>query len=405
MSLSLPPSGPFTQIMNGYFGNYTTDVQKMIWNSFLQEQGLSSNPSDTDTTRLQKFSEYITSYYDDMLVPDIKVGEKTKIIFSIFDILIELMQTMTTTQVTSQQLRVFLTKKQEQYRQMMSKTVLYVGDPPGAKKADGNYTVSTPNADPSKFNLGYGNITLQDVFTNMVKQADQNYEAQLRDSSKPNDAVIFNIGRPALTEKSYALGMFPVGHPLDASFTLQVRKTANGVYQMSVSFGAQSLQYEGFGGFFGFPTVSSNTLATSATTTSNATINTAISSFSSIFYQVYNQFKGTQYELANTTDSPDNSIIYNIKINWADKIKYSYVGDDNNSKNEYARQAGLRGENNKRAQSFIDANKSRTDILKDFSDQQGRVIDAASNGRLQTSNIIQSTVRQLQNIMNAIFKR
>ena len=429
MSISIPPSGPFTQMMEGYFGNYSTDVKTVIWRSFLETQGLTANPNDSDNARLQAFSNYVTHYYNNLLEPEVKFAEKTKVIWTVFDVLLLIMKSMTQTQITSQQLQTFLIKKQQEYRKEMARTVLYQGDPPGSPKADGDQTVTTPSSDPALFKLGYGDLTLKELLTQIVQAADQNYELSQRNvvlNGTPvvNNEVEFKLSRSPGQDVQTLFGLFPLpGSDLLSYITLKAKKTADNTYQLSVKFDTQERQYpNGLSQFFGGAGSSIVTITKSTDSrTVLGSLDTAITSLTSQFYGIYNQYKGTYWEVPPPprsqfenseyfTEELYQNVVkqyksYNLRINWADNIKFSYVGNDNNLKNEFFKQSGQRGEFNKRAQSFIDANKSRADILKDFSEQQQRVVDAASNGRQQTLNILQGTVRQLQTILNSIFKR
>lgn len=391
MTINLPPSGRFTQLINGYFGNFDQSVKDVIWTSFLEEEGLTTAPPDTDSAQLQKFANYVTSYYDNLLVPDVRVAERTKVVWTIFDILIAMMNTMTTTQVTSQRLRAFLTRKQDEYRQQMNKSVLYISAPistntvlignaqPQASQ-DGVSTVTTPNQDPALFNLGYGNITIKDVLEYLVGQADQNFLQFSRGEATTNPMVTFNLGG----------NMNGVSTVNGATYSYQfdVQKISSTDYTIRIRINDLHLVVD---------QVFGNHLA-AATSADSGTITTSdpYASLKTNFYNIYNNPPPVP---------PRMSARPPLTIFWPDKSRFTYGGTDQSLQNLYAQKVGIRAENNKRMQSFIDANKSRSDILQDFSAQQGQVVDAASTGKSATSNLLQTTIRQLQTILTAIFKK
>lgn len=424
---SLPPvPGPYNDMLNGYFGNYTNDVKSAIWQSFLETNQLPSDPDPASAANLKAFSTYINNYYDNLIGPDIPIVERTRIIWNIFDILIAMMRTMTKTQITSQQLQKYYLLKQQEYREEMKRTVLYMGTPINDPKADGDQTITTPNSDPALFNLGYGDITLQEVFTTLIAQAQQNYIMSQRNGTS-NDAATFKLATsPRPQYLTYTTIM--KAPKLETYVTLSVRQSSPGFYQLDVRLDTQEMTYPnetarklGING-----TVRTITPWNQSFPVSNTSSNGPVTFFKDMFYSMYNTYKGQYWEIAPqsfssaqaelqavadlelTNELYNNYVamfkLYNLRINWLDEIKFTYVGSDNNKKNIYSTMAGKRGEFNKRSQSFIDANKSRSDTIKDFSNQQANTVDQASNGRQQTSSMLQSVLQQLQTIMNSIFK-
>ncbi len=402
-AITTPTSGPFYSMLKSYFGNYQSDVQQAIWTSFLEELQLQENPVDQDVDRLFAFSQYVHAYYENLLPPDLLFSEKTKIIFSIFDILIRMMETATTSQITSQKMCAVLTKKQEEYRQMMAKTVLYVGQ--YDYNFDGKETKTYVDQDPSKFILGYGNFTVQDIFDYLVITADANYQNNSIDPSKPNTAAEFKIGRPpgavydAEANLNMALFLSQIG------FSFSVQKTGAGSYQMGVQLFSGSDPNASHPALLLNPNTNAAPYIIDAaygTTPLNTSSSEVFAKLQSLFYSVYNRNSGKIYEIETGDDR------YNMKnriqLSWPNNINYIYLGDDKDSLNEYSKQAGLRGESNKREQSSIDSTKSRIDILKDFISQQKQLVSSSSTSKGQVSNLYQSIIRQMQNILNTIFK-
>lgn len=155
MTTLYPVSGTYGSILQAYFGQIGAKDKQNLWNSFLKEEGLSANP--TDSSKAGDFLVFVqenASTQSTTLSP----GEiaKRQIMVNTFKSVLAMLSTLQNTVAVQAKSLLFLSKLQQQYTQMLSQVPVYTPEPTKT------WVVST---DPDKFTFGYNNISVSDIST------------------------------------------------------------------------------------------------------------------------------------------------------------------------------------------------------------------------------------------------
>lgn len=203
MPLQLPPQGDYQIILNGFFGNLSTDKRSALWTEFTTENNISStNPPSDDATK-EKFINFAETNYATLLQvsndfsPD--AVALRHVISNVFDVLITLMKTAQTTAATQSALGVFLANYQNNYTGVIADVPLYTNTSPTADPTAVT-VVQTLNYDPhdaSKTTFGSfaGGASLQTVADLMASN----------DLTKPQQFDISSPPRYILPQPTYSL--------------------------------------------------------------------------------------------------------------------------------------------------------------------------------------------------------
>ncbi len=155
--MTIPASGFYSTVMGSYFGYLDAQQKQDLWAQFLQKNGLTTNPSDTDPAAQAAFISYIQTNYTDNNVLGLSPEEvdKRRIMFDAFSIVLRMMTMLQNTVTEQSRTVLFLAKWQEQYTKLMGHVPTYVALPTNAP------TIDTIN--PSRYTFGYNDISLQDI--------------------------------------------------------------------------------------------------------------------------------------------------------------------------------------------------------------------------------------------------
>lgn len=395
---SIPTSGPYASIMQGFLGFLTPAQQQAYWNGFLQINGLTSNPLNTDTAKVGLFAGYVNE-----VASVLSSVEQTRIVLTIFDVLTTMMKTMTNTQLTTQQNLAYWAKKQKAYTDMASKVAITQG----SGQTDLFTPLPTdivPSSDPTQYKLGFAGLTMQDVL------------GTIQAIAHGGDPQTFSLAANTLQNVQ-----------LEAASTMHLPYNVNSFITMSATPDANNpgtftFTAQAFHQVYTFAVdppslVSSQVFST--TITPAMTTQDQINAMHQAFWSAFQSFAGfttspvgipwsRQYPTFPTSiPNPDTSPFAPATLPILEEpsdIRFTYTGDNSSLLNQANLNVKRRAEANATVQTSLDAIKTKKDILRDIASSVQRTVDSSSQGRLQLTNIIQSTVKQLSNILNNIFK-
>ncbi|MBS0654705.1 MAG: hypothetical protein JSR46_02915 [Verrucomicrobia bacterium] len=157
--MTVPTNSPYSSLLIGFFGNLNTNAQNTLWQQFLQQNGYSANPSDTDIVALKQFAGFIQTTYSNETY-SAKASplqlQQQALMFTLYDLLVQMLQTISDSVSTQNKDLLFLGNYQQSYTTMMAReaNAFYQG---GATTAP---SVNVQN--PSQWTLGYGGINMGD---------------------------------------------------------------------------------------------------------------------------------------------------------------------------------------------------------------------------------------------------
>lgn len=383
----LPSSGPYFDILRGYLGFLTPTQKDDYWKDFLKSNGFAATPP-VDNTNLGLFTTYVNGIYGALLPGDFHDVEKNRIVVTIFDILIAMMKKMTDSQLSLDKGLLYYTKKQGLYADLALRAPVYIGHTPFGDRPQNKSFIIVNGIDPSKYNLGYADVTMAEVYKYMLNAYQQN-------------------------------GHQEVAFTLASDARLEPFNTLDGTVYYRVQDYIRITVYDGGGGA---PAFSSQTIKQELQTVANRPVITDVSlpvqfnfvsgadeeaqhrSMQQIFMQSFAQNSrfqanppGIGWQIdpvpPSLSGEPPIHILYVAAVNATDKQKAAASSA-----------ASKRASRNARIQTFLDGIRSRREVLGDLGDAMQRVVESAGQGRSQMSNIIQSTIKQLGNILNSIFR-
>ncbi len=398
--MTLPTNGPYAQLMGSFFGFLSTEQQQGLWSTFLNGQHLSTNPSDTDTVAQAQFMSYIQSSYDKMQELELSPIEiqRRHLVFTVFDIILLMMQNIQDTVGVQQGLLVSLGKMQEQYTDMISRVPIYVG---------GASNNAVYNDELDKFTLGYNNISVKELLEYALETGNtsniNSYDIWLPDAN--NAAPRFNYGIPVsgtgLAGPFFfknadgindAPGARMVITPDLGSGTITVT-----VYQMKIqpppsTWTPQQVNrialYQEQQVFQQVIPITSSTFSeqlTEAMTGFQTNVNPFFSGFAS-------------------KDIPRVPYAQDVTDDHVPITTVHVAGESDDEAVTATAIANLRAQKNSVMQQYIDAARSRRETLQNQSDAVSTNMDTSRQAIKGQSGIMLSIIQQARNILDSIFK-
>lgn len=200
--MSIPANSIYSNLMNGYFGYLSSDDQDALWLLFLQKNGFTTNPSNTDLAAQIKFSDFIEKTYESVQATNLSPEEvnRRQLLFTVFDIILAMMKSIQDNVAVTGNELAFLAKYQKVYTDEMKR----IGD---------NFYIAAPTStdfavvntsDVSKWTLGYGSVTMEEYLKSaVIKGAEPPPVTPPATPPLPlilnSDAVIKNVAQTALT--------------------------------------------------------------------------------------------------------------------------------------------------------------------------------------------------------------
>lgn len=387
--MSLPTSGFYSNIISSYFGYLTPTDQQDLWNQFLKKNGLTTNPSDTDPNAQLEFVDFMQSHYSNVQI-DLQLSpaevEKRRIMFDAFSIVLHMLTVLQNTVTTQSNNLVFLGKWQEEYTKMMTKVPIYVGTP--------SQTVKVDLTNPSKFTLGYNDISIQDV-ADYVATTGQTAQLELFSSftapgSADNTSVYATITPTNITFELIARA--PAVPPIFAGGAFY----SSGPITFPVTAGG---------------TTSSEIAASIAKTFTNsfsidlyslgAPPYTPVVSGSPIAPLTISQFMNTN-PLLGSTMTP--AAIQGVPWRLATPNTGDFSSLTQDEKDANSNVAKTRAEINTRNQQYIENLRSRRDTIRDQASVVENNVSTTKEAISQQAALLNSIIESLKGIIAAIYK-
>jgi hypothetical protein len=448
--MSIPSGSTYANILNGYFGDHSAEEQNILWLKFLeQHKATADNPppvsafvaylvtgsfktknntyvsaedvkEDNGVYTLKTTGEIVTHVDSVYASEQSDQALETKLIWSICDILLLLISKLVKTQINTQAAVSFLTEYQKAYQDEMSRVFFYSAGNPVTANSDTAVILSsdamrTPTvATPSNidtWNLGYAGITVAECANWLYTKV----------AEAPAGSAAQGITIPA---KMFKWSQSPWGESVryyekTGSITIACTRDSNNTFTLAIS-GSTLYQkyylaptYDGRGGTTRAIEVSVPSYYWASSTASVPTdesYGSFKSTFQTLLQNAYTACKAADaLHAAPATGSSfgnDISVDPNFELffPWQSGIMFNYTGVNEKAKASYNKSVTDRGSMNRSMQNYIDAIKTKKDILGDKREQIVNMSETLVSGRKQISNILQTIVRQLQTIMGSIYK-
>jgi hypothetical protein len=157
--MTVPTNSPYSSLLIGFFGNLNTAGQDALWQQFLTQNGYSSNPSDTDIAALKQFASFIKTTYSNETY-SAKASplqlQQQALMFNLYDLLVQMLQTISNSVSTQNKNLLFLGNYQESYTTMTAREA-------NAFYRGGEATAPSVNVqNPAQWTLGYGGVNMGD---------------------------------------------------------------------------------------------------------------------------------------------------------------------------------------------------------------------------------------------------
>jgi len=514
------PEGFFTAITQSYYGlNPQEQEAEELWGEFVASlpAGTVIDPESPDIQEQYlaflagKLSSTYRSEASSALSP--AEIEARKIVWTVFDILLVLLQEVTALQILNSETLSFLTKYQKEYSDLMARAFFYVGSGSVDREVwkniygvpehegggrilesslDARMTPTVPSDIASEFKLGYADITLQEVFEYLYDQYKDIGEGETvrfmlessawrdKDPNRtdgPNDQTRRNECEILLTKNSdneitisvrmnqriaslaertnssralaydtlvermqnkldILIDQYPVGSEVyeidfpDSEEYLTQIVPGLGDYQWLIDdVNAAKNASHLAAAYYDFKRLANQYLdmleqvevwssTPLSVTLTDATEEEIYEQMNTAFQTVYSEAKTADIvEISasdlspweqNQSDKLQEAFISfrDLKIPWDWGILAGGIVQDATGAQtaKLSEQKELRGAINQKINTFIETIDSKMKLIEDRADQQREVIEAASSARKMTNEIIQTAIRQLQNILASIYK-
>ncbi len=354
------------------------------------------------------------------------------LVYSVYDILLTLLNTVTTNEIATSAVLNFLSQKEKTYTDMMAKTTMYIGTGTiytqgDSRKVSPSYPASTADAtqtqihssatDATQFTLGYMNISVDDISQYLT---DQVFRQNQSTSSFDIYSDAWPISSPSL------LDLEDRNHA-----TMTITNNGNGTCTATATFTQEGHNME----TGGWDTLNSYNVSSGPIPISTTTFAQAQGAMDSAFLTVYAWAKlNNMVEISTaqlTSDEQKGSDIEqaydiakrNIKIPWGtseltpDTLKNPDVrpvgilayklSPDTTDQTWLAALNNLqqaRDQYNKTLNTYIGQAEAEQQLIGDKSSQQQQVVQAATSSREMTNKILKSAIQQMATIIQAIFK-
>jgi hypothetical protein len=374
--MALPSSGPYTSLLVGFFGNLDTDEQGALWQAFKTKNGFTTDPASNDIDALVKFSDFIQATYNNEQTMALSPEEihKRQLLFSLYDLIVTMMQSIQQTVGVTGQNITFLGRYQRVYTDMMSREAgaFYIGgtrDRPPINPATGKVYIE----DLTKWKLGYGSITMAEYLETALL-------------AKPTAAAPLEIHSDFVEDNQNRLLFSATDSSITFTFVAQLtEQNAEGEdvqVEHPVSFTTSFSPSDSFEDKMAIATQGFTTLYNSAVPGTAKTVSDFIN----------DPAQPIRIPFGVVTDE---SIFINKAL--------TGIGDSEEiAKQSAASQA--RAAKNSLLQQFLENSRSRREILANQADTERSLMDQSQQGISTSSNILQATIKQLTTILDSIFR-
>ncbi len=298
-------------------------------------------------------------------------------------------------------------------------------DPTLVSSADSANTQIVFSTDPSLFILGYGGITLQDIAESLFgtymkssaktasftlysgdwkgKEGDTWYRNRMvinvtmSSDGKPQARVEFYQDKvPEKTGDTSNFVYGPDEKMLDWDKSLNVSKVLAWSKEVKAANEQQASVVDAISSAFLGVWQDAKAHGRIQLSSSNA-----LNEYEKEFGNDHEEIRDAYYTYCMNARDP--------KIAWKPGILGSDIPESQTAKNEqrnvlYSLNAAERAKINQRLQSYLSAIGARIDVLSNLTDQQQQAINATITGIETTNNLIKEVIRQMMQILSAMFK-
>ena len=430
------------------FGSVSVDQFEQILSDFFATSSVQSLPSTASLSDYQRlYVQYLSSTVNQTHIAEQVLGQSPeavqqyKILWAVFELLAKMLSEMTISQIRNAVAVQFLTEKRSIGATAYTEAPVYIGSgnvslslineldkyfkPPNksnlyfVSSVDSVYTpINVDTNDPSKFTLGYANISLQNVSDWLYSQYKANPTTANSFSLYSGDYVLSNSGGTTFGTQKLTLGVQNVnGSPVITASLIQ--------YQV------KSPQFISEDGTVDWDKelAQSPCPVTTTTVISPVTINPTASDQTSVENALNSAF--TQLWETGTTEGYIQPTADNNHLTSFEKSQSSEMQDyslhartpmiayapgilssgfnpgDNPGLGQPATYlsnlVNQRALENQNVSSQIMALTARMDVLKSLTSQQSQVESASTSEVQMTCNIMQATITTMQQILSTFF--
>lgn len=422
-----------SNITKVYYGvDPTTDAGQELWQEFVAtlppNEPIEEGDPDLQKQYLAFLSNKLSTTYLSEAANALSPSEieSRRIIYTIFDIILTLMGRISTTQINNSMALNFIARRRGEYGEMEKRAFTYIGtgtiyrDPPDERNiemddnpessVDARETVTRPSSVASEFELGYANITVDDITKWLyAKMMTTNKSEETFDLYSPGwetSHVEWNAyDPPPQNMPEYDEGRNHV--------IFKVTKNDDGSVSYSCAFNLEGYDGEDW------VLVDKVAKETGTTPASDLTLPDPQNGLNSAFMSVYAAAKEAKLVEITPEDLPKEEYKHmsdlernlfckerDLKIQWqvgslASKLEPDSTGEWGAKISALTKQ---RAQLNQRLSSFYDTVSSRLDMEDSAMQQQQQVLDSSASGKQSTSQLLTNIIQQLNQIISSIFR-
>ena len=424
-----PTTGPYGSILQSFLGTFN-DVQKQqIWDSFLNNQGLGSNP--VDSSQSGAFLDYVqksASWLSETVTLSPAEVQKRALMVQTFESVLAMLETLQNTVAVQAKNLVFYSKLQQQYTLMLTGTSVYS---PNEKNT---WVYNTTDA--SKFTFGYDNISVDDVASYMAQaqtqglQSSTSFQLSTDSIQHPGPDILGLIKADGTTlninpgsEMNLNLSMSFTNNTPMLSVSMSYKDTPNSAVQTAILSNTAitqptTTQINQNGAYAAYKTAWSGALMgklTSSTLATNSIVFTGGGGFNiNVAASSITQSGGnppTGYTLTNTTNGdPLGSLTFGtFRVPWRATIPFASVTDSNGNVNTQEQQANsdatrLQGQYNALMQQFITNTRAKRQTIQNLGSTQQQGMNTSQQNVSSQANILTTMLQTIQAVMSAVFR-
>ena len=425
-----PTTGPYGSILQSFLGTFN-DVQKQqMWDSFLENQGLASNP--VDASQAGSFLDYVqksASWLSSGTTLSPAEIQKRTLMVTTFESVLSMLVTLQNTVAVQAKNLVFYSKLQQQYTLMLTGTPVYS---PSEKDS---WVYNTTDA--TKFTFGYDNISVDDIATYMAQaqanglQSSTTFQLTTTPAAYAGSTPLFvtnsagaGISIPSGSELSLNLSMSFVNSAPTLSVSLiytdpnspsapqTILLSSTPITQATTEQIKQNGAQAAYKQAWSTALMSRLTSPTLAATTGTSTPSGGFG-FTSLTTTV-GQSGGTPptgFTLSNTLDGdPNGSFTFgSFLIPWRATIPFANITDANGNINTQEQQANsdatrLQGQYNALMQQYITNTRAQRQTFQNLGSAQQLNMNTSQQNVSSQANILTTMLQTIQAVMSAVFR-
>jgi hypothetical protein len=328
-----------------------------------------------------------------------KENEQRKVVFTIFDILLTLLKASLTTQMTTGDVMDFFTQKEKSYADLMARVFFYIGT--GSISSHVSYgseyystedwenTNITFSTDPTKYDFGYGHITLDEV----AKYCSYYPESTPVVPTTGGTPVVINPNPGTSSLFSFSTSTIWT----DSKHHYQL---AGNIYLRKALVEGQSLEDA--------PVLVTFKLSPTNYNTDDPPISDITLSQIVPQDQVKETIENFVYSASNQAKTAGIPLdTHPLMIPWNVGVLASSISSnasDTTMQQYLSKYVQKRGSLNTQLNTCIDTLKSKMNLYSEKRDQVKQVLDSARNARKMTGQIIDACISQMSNIIASVFR-